>query len=215
MTPSPILPARRRSAMRSGSAIASATPMRSPAYTSCAFGRSPGSRSRPPPQQPSRSLVVALSPAGLGPRRRIVFRPVRTRIGSPAEAHSGLPPGRSPPWTSCSSIGDRDARFSCLLVPACSVACGSAPASLAGLDHASVCPLRPLHALRPARSSELGERRRRVPCSAVDCHLPCRSARRLQSRAQRLRSGAEQLSRYHNRADERQPDLWSDTDPPF
>jgi len=26
---------------------------------------------------------------------------------------------------------------------------------------------------------------------------------------------AEQLPRYHNRADERQPDLWSDTDPPF
>ena len=26
---------------------------------------------------------------------------------------------------------------------------------------------------------------------------------------------SEQLSRYHNRADERQPDLWSDTDPPF
>ena len=26
---------------------------------------------------------------------------------------------------------------------------------------------------------------------------------------------AEQLSRYHNRADERQSDLWSHTDPPF
>lgn len=26
---------------------------------------------------------------------------------------------------------------------------------------------------------------------------------------------ADQLRRYHNRADERQADLWSDTDPPF
>ena len=26
---------------------------------------------------------------------------------------------------------------------------------------------------------------------------------------------AHQLQRYHNRADERQADLWSDTDPPF
>ena len=26
---------------------------------------------------------------------------------------------------------------------------------------------------------------------------------------------ADQLDRYHNRTDERQPDLWADTDPPF
>ena len=26
---------------------------------------------------------------------------------------------------------------------------------------------------------------------------------------------AAQLDRYHNRTDERQPDLWADTDPPF
>ena len=38
----------------------------------------------------------------------------------------------------------------------------------------------------------------------ITCHDLCNN-----------RDYSEQLYRYHNAIDERQPDLWSDTDPPF
>ena len=37
----------------------------------------------------------------------------------------------------------------------------------------------------------------------------------LQSAHQLENHYSEQLCRYHNRTDERQPDLWADIDPPF